>query len=284
VSQLNQSQFGNNHWNCELCNSYNDILTAHCWNCKNYRPINLVKIAERTKLNRSGILIITELENKNMAEKDRIELHTKFFNHEKILYSAMSFEERRNHREELAMILLEGRARMNAVDDIDREENALKGPKGREWLTSNQENNGSDALNQPKIRKERMTKADKLAADMANLGLSKDDINKMLGEVATVQSGGSVTTSTTREIKEKATYVFTKDNPVVNTKESLLADLTVSITEGIKSERPIEDLVSAAITAGHLANKILGPVSEVIEVKAEEKKEFNPAALFGAKK
>lgn len=265
-----------NSWTCSFCNLYNDILTVQCKDCKGNRPFELQFIAQRIKYKRLGLNLTTE--EKKMAETDRIELHTKFYNHEKPLYSAMTFEQKRAHREEIALILLEGRARMNAIDDIDREERAKLGPKGKEWLTSNSDELSSDAINQPKIRKERMSKADKLKEDMAKLGIDTSIINSTLGEIAKVQSGGSVVTSTTREMKQ-ATYTFTKENPVNNTKESLLGDIASSLTEGIHT-RPIEHLVEAAATAGHLANKILGPVLE--EVK-EEKKTFDPSKLFGSK-
>lgn len=268
-----------NNWNCYFCNSYNDILTIHCWNCKVNRPPELDAISEYIKHRRSGML--TETRTIKMPETDRIELHTKFYNHEKPLYNAMTLEQKRAHREEIALILLEGRARMNAIDDIDREERAKLGPKGREWLTSNQDELSSDAINQPKIRKERMSKADKLKEDLAKLGSSLGitiDTTSILNEVAKAQSGGSVTTSATRELKSPS-YTFTKENPVNNTSASLLGDIASSLTEGINT-RPIEHLVEAAVTAGHLANKILGPVTE--EVK-EETKAFNPASLFGSK-
>jgi len=277
-----------NSWTCFQCNLYNDILTVHCKDCSANRPLNLSRIASVIKYKRLG-LNLTSAE-KQMAETDRIELHTKFYNHEKPLYSSMSFEQRRAHRDEIALILLEGRARMNAIDDVDRDENAKRGPKGREWLTSNQNQAelGTDAISQPKIRKDRMSKADKLAEEMAKLGLSKADIDKALGAVASAQSGGSVVTSSTREMKS-ASYVFTKETTSNNTKESLLSDLATSLTDGI-NDRPIEHLVEAAVTAGHLANKILGPViEEVKEFKPEviqevkETSSFDPTKLFGSK-
>lgn len=118
-----------------------------------------------------------------MAETDKIELHTRFFNAEKILYSAMDASARIAHREELAMLIFEARARMNAIDDVDRHERAKLSKDGKEWLVTNSDITVSSALTEPKVRAARMSKADKLKESMLSLGLNITDVNAMMGSI-----------------------------------------------------------------------------------------------------
>lgn len=212
-----------------------------------------------------------------MGESDKIELHTRFFNEEKILYSSMDATQRIEHRSTLAMLIFEARARMNAVDSIDREDRAKLSKDGKEWLVTNSDVTVSAAINEPKIRKERMSKADKLRESMASLGLNINEINGLMGQVAAASSGGSVTTDHNRTMKDNGIKFVKEIKTTTNTQESLLADVSASLLAGIvDSSRPIDDLVSAAKTAGHIANKVMGPFVEV-----EKEKEFDVSNLFG---
>lgn len=219
-----------------------------------------------------------------MSESDKIELHTKFFNAEKVLYSAMSIEERLSHRSELAMMIFEARARMNAIDDVDRGDKARLSKDGKEWIVSNDSNVSiSDAINGPKIRKERMSKADKLKESLASLGLDITAVNSIMGDVAKATSGGSITTDHNRTMKDSnAGITFVKNPTSNNTRESLLADVSESLIAGLK-DRPIEDLVSAAKTAGNIAHNILGRpwlVDVVEEVEEKKEESFDVSDLF----
>jgi hypothetical protein len=216
-----------------------------------------------------------------MADKSRIELHTEFFNSGKMLYSSMPFADRREWREKLALIILEARANLSAADLVDREDSANLTPAQRELLTTNDESSNANLLNAPKIRKERMSKADKLKEQMASLGLDLSEVNKILGSVAQSQSGGSQTSSSARELKDNITFVKAeKPNP--NTRESLLGDISDSIIKGIHN-RPIEDLVDATRTAAHIANRLLGKFEESIEQIEEPTKTFDVNQLkFGS--
>lgn len=104
-----------------------------------------------------------------------------FFNSGKILYSSMSFEKRREWRDELSEILMTARANLSAADWVDREESAKLSPEGRQWLESNSEDSG--LLNAPKIRKERQSKADKLREQMSSLGLDITQVNSIMSNV-----------------------------------------------------------------------------------------------------
>lgn len=243
-------------YRCENCNLYNDILTVYCRDCNLHRNQALEKAAIQTIFNRG---LYREINI--MADKSSVDKFQGFFNSGKILYSSMSFEKRREWRDELAEILMTARANLSAADWVDREESDKLTPEQRKWLVSNDEGVDSNNLAIPKIRKERMTKLDKQKEDMLKLGMDMKDINAILGEVQKVQSGGSITTSHTREMRDSK-IVFTKtDKPSNNTQESLLGDISDSLVDGLKSGRPADDLESAAKTAGHIANKILGPIN-----------------------
>jgi len=218
-----------------------------------------------------------------MSEKSKLDKFQQFYNSGKILYSSMTFEKRREWREELSEILVTARANLSAADDIDREEGAKLSPEGRKWLVTNDESGlNSDSLLQPKLRKERMSKMDKLAADMKELGLSMADINSALGEVSKVQTGGSVTTSHTREMKDNVSFVKESKPNGTNTQESLLADISSSLVEGLKEGRSPDDLESAAKTAGHIGRKLLNQKEETKEEVKEETSQptkFDPSKL-----
>ncbi len=237
---------------CEECNLYNDILTVHCKDCSTHRPLVLELASIQIAYERNP----TRLQDYLMAEKTKIEKHTEFFNSGMILYSQMEFTQRREWRDKLADIILEARANLSAADRVDAEESSKLGPDGRAWLITNDEG-GSDKLNAPKIRKERMSKMDKLAEDMAKLGLNKDDILKVTGKVAESQSGGSVTTSHNREMKDAKVVWKKEEKPNTNTHQSLLGDISSSLVAGI-NDRPENDLVEAAKTAAHIFNNING--------------------------
>lgn len=115
---------------------------------------------------------------------EKIDKFAQFFNSGKILYSAMSYQERLAWKDEMKDILLTARAHLSAADSVDREESAKLTPEGRQWLTTNDDSAvNSDAINTPKVRKERMSKADKLQEQMKALGLDMADVKNIMGQV-----------------------------------------------------------------------------------------------------
>lgn len=295
MSRLQLFQIDSNGYYCEECNGYNDILTIHCRYCSTHRNKNLELAAIQVQYQRNPTFYVDNngKERLNlMSDKSKIEKHTEFFQSGMILYSQMEFTQRREWREKLSDIILEARAHLSAADRVDAEESAKLGPDGRAWLVSNNEN--VDSLNQPKIRKDRMSKMDKLAEDMAKLGLDKSQILAVTGKVAASQSGGSVVSTHNREMKDnKITFIKT-EKPNLNTHDSLLADISNSLVSGI-NDRPEIDLIEAAKTAGHIFNNINGrpwlvdvPVSEPLptagEIVAEIIKEEESKARFDPSK
>jgi hypothetical protein len=159
-------------WYCD-CNGYNDLLTPFSrYTCNSIRPESLeldVEIAIRKR----GAL---EFRANFMPMNDDLkELHAKFFAEEKAAYKTLDFDARRIHRTELEQICFEAKARISAMDWIEREESESLNPTQREWLRNSRKNpnpNLTDAITVIKDRKKRVSKADKLLADMQSLGIA----------------------------------------------------------------------------------------------------------------
>jgi SOS response regulatory protein OraA/RecX len=107
------------------------------------------------------------------------ELFQTLYNHEKLLVKDMEIIKLREHREELSKIAFEAKARLVAADDEMRERTAKT--KNKDWLTSvNTDQATSDAINVIETRKKRMSKMDKLRADLKKSGIDDATINDMI--------------------------------------------------------------------------------------------------------
>jgi hypothetical protein len=119
----------------------------------------------------------------NMTEQEA--LFAQFFNKGKLLVKDMDMTKLREHREVLARVVFEGKAHLAAVDDELRERKAKSGPKVKEWtLSPTSDQVTSDAINAVKVRKERMSKMDKIAADLRKIqGMDEDAINEIVSNL-----------------------------------------------------------------------------------------------------
>jgi len=106
------------------------------------------------------------LENQDKAKMSSTEdLFSKFYKDEKVLISSMSSEDFILHEQELAKIAFEAKARLTAVVDHKREENAKLRANQKEWLVPRSDAEDqlvSDAINTVNTRKKRMNKIEKL--------------------------------------------------------------------------------------------------------------------------
>jgi len=109
------------------------------------------------------------------------ELFAQLFNHEKKLVCDMDTLTLRAHREELAKIAFEARARLTAVDDEEqgRRKKDSPGPKGFE-RSLNVDDTATEAINNIKERQKRLTKAEKIQASLEKLGISTADAAKLM--------------------------------------------------------------------------------------------------------
>lgn len=147
------------------------------------------------------------------------ELFSQLFNHEKVLVKDMDILQLRAHRESLAKIAFEARARLTAVDD---EENGRrkKSSEGNGKPTGfsrnlNTDEATTDAINTVKDRQKRLTKADKIKAGLVALyeksGMSKSEAEK---ESQTQMGAGSILarfknkTAVTEEVKTEQKPLF----------------------------------------------------------------------------
>lgn len=120
----------------------------------------------------------TNIEGYNMTPQE--ELFSQLFNHEKLLVKNMEILELRAHREELAKIAFEARARLTAVDDEERGRKKKNGEiKGFE-RSLNTDETSTNAINTIKDRQKRMSKTEKIQAGLEKLGISTADAAKLM--------------------------------------------------------------------------------------------------------
>ena len=142
------------------------------------------------------------------------ELFSKFYFHEKILIKDMDIPTLREHREELGRIAFEAKVRKIANDDETRERQAKSGNK--EWLvTSNEPDIAvTDAINAVKIRKERMSKMDRLKEQLLTAGIEESLANEMVANLEKRATAVAAKTITFKSSKAKAPVVITVATPV----------------------------------------------------------------------
>lgn len=159
-------------WKCSSCNEYNDLLRHVCRSCKNIqRPTNLERAAALEQERRLGGF--DSMNNKETKE----ELHKRFFdtyNKEIILVQSMDYNTLIAHIRELEEICRDGRTMLTAAQTRQREMEAEMKLSDKEWLLSRNtpDPNVSDAISAVKVRKDRMSKADKLLEQMKSLGIA----------------------------------------------------------------------------------------------------------------
>jgi hypothetical protein len=109
------------------------------------------------------------------------ELFSQLFNHEKLLVKDMDILTLRAHREELAKIAFEARARLTAADDEenDRKKKNSPGPRGFE-RSLNIDETTSNAINTLKERQKKLTKSEKIREGLIKLGIDPDAADKIM--------------------------------------------------------------------------------------------------------
>lgn len=268
-------------WNCSIYNMCNDILDYHCTYCKYCKRPEILEVpAIITAIRRAGIFhdpiqSTLEILLKGELMSDDKDLYVKIFAQEKILVKDMDYVQLQARRKELADIVREVKTRIAAVDDTERTRKAKLSQEQKEWLVSNNSTDPtvSDAIDAVERRKKRMSKADKLSSQLSNL-FGDDTATELMNNVAKVQTSSSVSSDTSRKLVDKRPPAIVP-SVSTNTQQSLLGDITTGIVNGINT-RPIEDLVEAAKTAGHIANKILGKMKEEIDSQEKNENEAKP--------
>ena len=166
-------------WICPECSAELGELNAICEYCR-YADNKLIYNPDKYFIRDIRIFNIC---NGGKTVTPQEELFAKLFNHEKILYRDMDQLTRRAHREELAKIAFEARARLTADDDVDREDKKAKNGDGKPHgfeRSLNTDETTTNAINTIKERQKRLTKQEKIQAGLEKLGISASDASKLM--------------------------------------------------------------------------------------------------------
>lgn len=109
-----------------------------------------------------------------------------FFNAEMVLFSSMTEIEQIEHIQELEDIAFEAKARLTAAKTVQRDNEAKRKLKDKQWLVTATDVNvpsDSDLINKPKIRAQKMSKLDKMKDKLVALGLSDKEVESMLSKM-----------------------------------------------------------------------------------------------------
>lgn len=189
-------------WQCTNCTTINNKRNKWCTYCA-YR---LGRITNRpVDFDDSYDWIDEEIFTRRIWFLDRItnfyiskdgeavtpqeELFKELFNHEKILVRDMDILTLREHREKLAKIAFEARARLTAVDDEDRERSKKKSDGSPTGFSRNlQEDSISrDAINTIKDRQKRLSKSEKMLEGLKKLGIDSSEAARIMSAGAIVK-------------------------------------------------------------------------------------------------
>jgi hypothetical protein len=257
-------------WKCSGCGLYNDILSFYCGmqandypgRCIGHRDFDLGLASSLIAINRRGESIYMSL-----SEKEQKELHTEFFNKGlSMAVSTATIEELDTKLDSLARIAYEAKCLVQGVAEGKRQRVAKLSKEERDKLITKPDLTTSDAFQSVKKRADRMSQADKLVQTYRNMGMDDETIQEMLGKIKIKESQQSVLAASSQSLVEhRITEKSAPENGKANqTQEALLGDISRSLVDGLKNgDRPIDDLVKAANTAGHIANRILGPLTEL---------------------
>ena len=137
---------------------------------------------------------------------DSEELFSKFYNHQRVLICDMDMDSLREHRDELSKIAFEAKARLRAAEDEVRERAAKSGKK--EWLVNTDTNQStSDAIRDIKVRKDRMSKIDKIRQQLLSAGIDDATVKEMV-------------TNMERKATEKNLKLITFNGPSIKTTDT----------------------------------------------------------------
>lgn len=144
---------------------------------------------------------------------DQEELFAKFYNQEAILVKDMDISQLRSHRDELAKIAFEAKARLVKVDDETRERSAKS--KNKEWIVPTDNNHvDSEALAAVKTRTTRMNKIEKLQSQLLAAGIDDETVKEMIRNVERKATEGSVKAITfNKPVVEQAVVVVDVKKP-----------------------------------------------------------------------
>lgn len=156
-------------WICPKCNETLGELNGWCEYCRANDNIYVYN-PDRYYIRDVRIYHLTEGTAKPMTPQE--ELFSELFNHEKKLVCDMDTLTLRAHREELAKIAFEARARLTAVDDEDESRKKRKTAEGKPTgfeRSLNTDDTATNAINAIKDRQKRLTKSERVQEGLKKL-------------------------------------------------------------------------------------------------------------------
>lgn len=161
-------------WICRFCNGYNDICTPYCRYCQAYLGVAYEGLLARVKIQRLGGYY-----QMNTAGKKEEELFKEFFDSEERVIANMDWQALESHIEDLELIVYEGRVRLQKATGERRARKEKLSKEDREKLISNPDYKSDRDSLKPAPR-EKISRADKLYADMTKLFGGNSDLAKSM--------------------------------------------------------------------------------------------------------
>jgi len=174
---------------CKDCSLTNNILNKSCY-CGKTRDFTISESIHRAALRDIyGVLSYRNgLEERRefiptMDNEKRMELHTKFFAQGYSDCEGKTIDEIIAEEEELEEIVVTAKAALHGKGQARREKEANLSKEERDRLRAKGlDVTVSDAINGPKLRKDRMSKADKLAEILAGV-MNDDDVKSTMANL-----------------------------------------------------------------------------------------------------
>lgn len=168
-------------WQCPKCFEELGDLNVLCEYCK-FKDKTIVYNPDKYYIHDITIAHICSERPQGASMTPQEQLFSELFNHEKLLVKDMDLLTLRAHREELAKIAFEARARLTANDEEEKSrKNVVAAGRPTGFARSvNTDEATTDAINTVKERQKKLTKAEKLQAGLEKLGISATDAAKIL--------------------------------------------------------------------------------------------------------
>lgn len=220
------------HWKCEICKGYNDILNMSCSFCKADVPSWITaKYQMSVEFDRGifdsfGVLASArpaepEGRVKKLLMTPNEELHAKFFSEEAVLVLDLSDADLDEHIHELETIAREAKARILAASQEKRTRAAKSGNKAWKVEPLGPDPTVTESLNKVKQRSGRMSKLDGMRAKMAALGIPDSELDQMMAKM--VAQARKDPKALKEEARLKAELKEPPQPPTIVTEEERLA-------------------------------------------------------------
>src|SRR5262245_22965059 len=195
-------------WKCS-CGLINSGLNQNC-------AASLTYAGEHIQVSPNEpdwLMAVIAAREAGMTENE--ELYAQFFQKGRAMVKDMDLTGMREHREQLQRIIFEGKAVLAGVDESIREKKAEGGPKVKEWTVSPTTDVCTfDASNAVKIRKDRMSKMDRLQEQLRKAGIDEETVKEMVKNMERKATENQLKTVTfNKPTTEIAAVVVKTDKP-----------------------------------------------------------------------